>query len=241
MAKKLGSGKCVHCGEYAEKRTWDHVFPKGWYPEDSPPDIEKWKIPCCKKCNAEYGSLEEDLGIRIAFCVGPDAPNAKGIYHKALSAMDASKGRNKEDRIRRAKKRDRYFGLILKGDAISQEEVYPGLEDKWNRPSEEQTALRIYAHELERIVNKIIKGIVFIEDNRFLETSTEIEHLVVSAEDAKPLEELLSKYGSRHSREPGIEVVRAAAPEYGVSTIYKISIWGQWILYASVRNDPPNP
>lgn len=233
MAKQPGPGRCVHCGDYVEKRTWDHVFPKGWYPEDSPTDIEKWKIPSCKKCNSEYGSLEEDLGIRIVFCIGPDAQNAKGIYRKALRSMDASKGRKMKDRILRAKKRDRYLELIMKGN-IPQEGIYPGFEDKWNRPREDQTAIRIYVHELERIVNKIIKGIVFIEDNRFLDASTEIEHLVVSDEAAKPLEELLHKYGSRHEREPGIEVIRAVAPEDGVSALYKISIWKQWVLYASV-------
>ena len=139
-----------------------------------------------------------------------------------------------KDRIRRSKKRDRYLGLMMKGEAITQGRVYPGFEDKWNRPREDQTAFRIYVQELERIVNKIIKGIVFIEDSRFLDTSTEIEHLVVSDEEARPLEELLGKYGSRHSREPGIEVIRAVAPEDGISAFYKISIWGRWISYASV-------
>jgi len=234
MAKQPGPGKCVHCGEYSEKRTWDHVFPKGWYPEDTPPDIEKWKIPTCKKCNAEYGILEEDLGIKIAFCIGPDAPNGKGIFRKALRSMDASKGRNMKDRIRRAKKRDRYLGLTMKGNAIPQGGVYPGFEYKGDCPREGQTALLIYAHEFERIVDKIIKGTVFIEDNQFLDSSTEIQHLVVSDEEARPLEELLSKFGTRHSREPGIEVVRAITPEDGVSALYKISIWGQWVLYASV-------
>ncbi len=234
MARNPGPGRCVHCGVDAQIRTWDHVFPRGWYPENTPQDIEKWKIPACKKCNAEYGSLEEDLGIRIALCIGPDAPNAKGIYEKALRSMDASKGKNMKDCIRRAKKRDRYLGMMLRGDSIPQDGVYPGFEDKWDRAPADQIALRIYVHELQRIVEKIIKGVVYIEDHRFLDTSKEIEHLVVSGEGARPLEELFNKHGTRHSMEPGIEVLRVIAPEDGISALYKISIWGHWIMYASL-------
>ena len=80
MAKSPGPGRCVHCGKEVHVRTWDHVFPQSWYPEDSPPNIEKWKIPSCKVCNLEYSQIEEDLFITLALCIGRDAPNAKGMY-----------------------------------------------------------------------------------------------------------------------------------------------------------------
>jgi hypothetical protein len=199
-------------------------------------DIEKWKIPVCKPCNAEYGALEEDLGIRIALCIGPDAPNAKGIYKKALRSMDASRGRNMKDRIRRAKKRDKYLGMLIKGPSVPETAVYPGFEEKWGRPAEERIALQIYVHELQRIVEKIIKGFVFIEDGRFIDSNIEIKHHPIHHSETFPLEELLEKYGVKHARGPGIEVIRIVTPEDGVSAIYKIVVWGQWIMYASVMH-----
>lgn len=234
MPRKPRPGKCVHCLKETTVLTWDHVFPKGWYPEDTPPNVEKWKIPACKSCNAEYGMLEEDLGIRIAFCIGPDAPNAKGIYEKALRSMDASYGRHMKDRIRRAKKRDKYLGMLMKGPSVPDSAVYPGFEEKWGRPPEERIAVQIYVHELQRIVEKIIKGIAFIEDGRFINSNMEIEHHPAHHSAAAPLDELLVKHGVKHSRAPGIEVIRAVTPEDGISAIYKIIIWGQWMMYASV-------
>ena len=234
MAKKLGPGRCVHCGIEVSQRTWDHVFPRGWYPEDSPKDVEKWKIPACRQCNASYGLIEEELGIIIPLCLGPDAPNAKGMYEKALRALDPSQGRNFKDRLRREKKRQRILQEMIKGNAIPDEGAYPGLEERWGRPKQDQAALRVDAEYLRRVVEKIIKGITYIEDNRYLDARTEIEHHVVAGEGAEPIEQVLARYGITHSREPGIEVMRAVTPDDGISSLYKITIWGQFVMYASV-------
>lgn len=238
MAKKLGPGKCVHCGTDVPERTWDHLFPQGWYPEDSPKDVEKWKVPSCRTCNAEYGRIEEELGIVIPLCLGPDAPNAKGMYQKALRALDPSKGRNFKDRLRREKKRQRILQGLIKGNEIPTEATYPGLHERWGRPNEDQVALHVNASHLRRVVEKLVKGIAFIEDGRYLDGQTEIEHYVVAKEGAAPIEEVLAQFGKAHSREPGIEVVRAVTPDDGVSALYKITIWGQFVMYASVLREP---
>ena len=181
--------------------------------------------------------LEEDLGIRIAFCVGPDAPNAKGIYEKALRAMDASQARNKKDAIRRAKKRDKYLRMMMKNPQVPDTAVYPGFEEKRGRPPEERIALHICVHELQKIVEKIVKGIAFVEDGRLIDASMEIQHHPVHGSATGPLNDLLERFGSTHSRGPGIEVVRAVTPEDGVSAMYRINIWGQWVMYASVMQN----
>ena len=65
------SNQCVIClknfndsieGDF---RTKEHVFPKSWYPESTPNDLEKWKVPSCKRCNNEYSFYEQDLLIRL--------------------------------------------------------------------------------------------------------------------------------------------------------------------------------
>jgi len=232
--KKLSPGVCVHCGRHVERRTWDHVFPRGWYPDDTPQDLEKWKIPTCRPCNAEYGQIEEELGIVIPLCLGPDAPNAKGMYRKALRALDPSAGRNYKDKLRRQQKKEKLLGAMLKGDQIPSEGAYPGLEERWNRLKSDQIALLVPAKHLERLVEKIVKGITYLECGRVLDSQAEIEHHVVSSAGAAPIESILAAHGEVHSREPGIEVTRAVAPEDGVSALYKIVIWGEFVLYASV-------
>jgi len=231
---KLGPGRRVHCGMVVPNRTWDHVFPRGWYPEDTPRNLEKWKVPACLRCNAEYGRIEEELGILIALCIGPGAPNAKGMYRKALRSMDPSRGRNFKDRVRREQKRQKVLQRLIKGRAIPDEGAYPGLEERWGRPREEQLAVHVPSAHLHRLVEKIVKGIAFIEDGRYVDSSAEIKHHVITQEGAEPLLQLLQRHGKIHSRAPGIEVLRAVTPEDGVSAIYKMTIWGQLVMYASV-------
>jgi hypothetical protein len=37
----------LRLGIRVAERDWDHVFPISWYPDTTPPDLEKWKIPSC--------------------------------------------------------------------------------------------------------------------------------------------------------------------------------------------------
>lgn len=57
MAKNPDKGKCVHCLTDPVDRNWDHMFPKSWYPDTTPENLEKWQIPSCIACNARYGKL----------------------------------------------------------------------------------------------------------------------------------------------------------------------------------------
>ena len=84
MAKRPPAGKCVHCLKYSDNLTWDHVFPQAWYPDTTPPNIEKWKIPSCPRCNREYGKLEEDLLWRLGLSVDPKDQKSLGITNKVL-------------------------------------------------------------------------------------------------------------------------------------------------------------
>ena len=77
MAKRPEPGKCIHCLVEFEKLNWDHVFPESWYPDTTPNDLYKWKIPSCIKCNDDYGRIEKDLMIRIGLCLNPGNPSSK--------------------------------------------------------------------------------------------------------------------------------------------------------------------
>ncbi len=234
MAHKPPPGICVHYLKMAQKRNWDHVFPQGWYPYTTPLNLEKWKIPTCKNCNDEYGKIEDELGIILSACFDQTSSQASGIWKKTLRALDPSQGKNERDRKARDSKRKKLLGSLLKGDEIPDYGIYPGLGERWKRPVSEQTALYVPAKHLEKLVEKIVKGLAFINDNQLLDTQTEIEHLVVNEEGAQVIEKVLEKFGEEYSKGPGVNVIRAITPDDGVSALYKITIWGELIMYASV-------
>lgn len=226
----------MHCLKTFDKRNWDHVFPLGWYPDSTPPNIEKWKIPSCKKCNDDYGKMEDDLGLTLSLCVDPTSREGSGIFEKTVRALDPSQGKTKKDRRARARRKEQLTRKALSGEEIPEGGVYPGYEEKWSRDRKDQIAIPIPVNSMNRLVEKIIKGITYIESGRLVDENAEIEHHVVNEDVADRFEELLSRFGIRHSRGPGIEVVRAVTPEDGISAIYKITIWGQLVMYASIVN-----
>src|SRR5258707_602015 len=80
MAKK--TGKCVHCLKDNVELTSDHMFPKAWYPDATPKDLEKWQIPSCLDCNQRYGKLENDLLGRVALTLDAKNPLLPGLLKR---------------------------------------------------------------------------------------------------------------------------------------------------------------
>lgn len=238
MARKPGPGICIHCLKEVPKRNWDHVFPQGWYPDTTPQNLEKWKIPTCKRCNDEHGQIEDDLGLILSTCINPKSAHASGIWAKTLRALDPSQGKSEKDKRARARKKDELLGMIQRGDEIPNQGIYPGLGERWGRPREEQTALLVPARHLQKLAGKIVKGLAFIEDRQLIDTNTDIEHHVVNEEGAAEIEDVLKRFGKAYSRGPGIEVIRAVTPEDGISALYKITVWGEVVLYVSVLRKP---
>ena len=90
--------RCVYCLRSVQEATEDHVIAQSWYPESTPENVEKWKVPSCRPCNTRYSKLEDDLKIRLAFCVDPSNPAAQGVYERARRALDPHMGKNPTDR-----------------------------------------------------------------------------------------------------------------------------------------------
>lgn len=235
MAKPPGSGRCVHCLRHFDERNWDHVFPKSWYPDTTLPNIEKWQIPTCKVCNSAYGRLEEDLIVRLALCLDPEASESAGVIDKALRSIDPFQARDRRDRKARQSRRDRLFNELITGDQISTKGIYPNFGERWSRPTSEQVAIHISVESVRRLSEKIVRGIVFLEDQVLIEPPFSIEFYALTDEDAAPVVEALAKFGQTYAREPGIEVKRVVAPEdEGHPTLFSIAIFGRFKMYAAV-------
>ncbi len=234
MARKPGSGKCVHCLKETSKRNWDHVFPRSWYPDTTPNNIDKWKIPSCKPCNDKYGRLEEELGHLLSFVIDPRRKEARGIYKRMVRAYQPKYAKNDKDRRMREKKQAKLLTMIVRGDKIPTKGIYPGLEERWNRPPSERIAFKIPEKFIARIAEKIVRGITYIESGKFIGPDYEIQHYVVKPSDAIEYEQSLAKYGQILTRGPGLKLHRAVTAEDELSSINKITIWGEFIIYVSV-------
>jgi AbiV family abortive infection protein len=85
--------RSVHCLKPLEKKTKDHVFPSSWYPETTPPNVQRWTVPSCAECNGKFGEMEKELFIRAAICVGPIKGEAAGLSQKAVESMGGGRVR----------------------------------------------------------------------------------------------------------------------------------------------------
>lgn len=234
MAKRPPDGKCVHCLRDHVPRTWDHVFPESWYPNSTPANLYKWQIPACRECNKAYGEMEQDLLIRIGLCIDPDQPGAAGVTEKVLRSLDPRSARGERDRRAREAKRNKILKGLLSGDQIPAESIYPRFGEKWGRPRELQTAVTIPAKSVRKLTEKIVRGILYLEDEKFIEAPWSIDFYALHDEAAAPIISLLDRFGKEYAREPGIVVRRAVASEDGISSILSIEIWNMLIMYAAV-------
>jgi len=89
------------------------------------------------------------------------------------------------------------------------------------------------------IAAKIVRGIFYIEDQKFIEPPYVIEFhtFVPNDEVAVQFEAWLTQYGIIYSREPGLVVHRAVTPEDGLTSLFKITFWEQLSMYATVTRE----
>lgn len=240
MAKRPPPGRCVHCLGYFDELTWDHVFPEAWYPETTPPNIEKWKIPSCWICNQLHSKSEGGLLIRLGLCVAPDDPNSAGIVEKALRSMNPEYGKNERDSAARTALRQKILKELLEDDNIPYEAVYPGFGPQPGVHDKARVAVKISATSIRRLIEKIVRGITYIEDNSFIEKPFTVQLYTLTDESAAPLKAMLDSYGTLYEKGPGITVVRAVVPEDQTTAMYAIEIWGRLKGYAFIVMDEDN-
>lgn len=237
MAKRKppNIGKCVHCLLDNLPRNWDHVFPESWYPDSTPENTSKWIVPSCYKCNNEYGQLEQDLMMRLACSIDSQLAQASGIYPKVLRSLSSSSAKNLLDAKHREARKNKLLSKLMHGADIPKNGIYPGLGERWGRPLNEQVALTISKVSVERLCEKIIRGIYYIEDNKFIEPPYKVIVHALTDIDALEFNSCLDQFGLEYKK-PGILIKRAVTGEDGVSGLASIRIWGILKMYAIIDN-----
>ena len=170
----------------------------------------------------------------LSLCVNPNIPQSSGIYKKLVRAFDPSCGKNEKDRKAREKKRSALRQKLMHGEEIPDHGIYPGLDAKFDLPKEEQMAVPVPASYFERLGEKIVRGVTYIESGLFIDPQFSIKTHIVNEHGAVGFEEALHKFGQSLSCGPGIAVNRAMMEEDKIAGIYKITIWQEFILYLTV-------
>jgi hypothetical protein len=236
MARKPDPGRCVYCLQFHNELTWDHVFPKSWYPDTTPENIEKWKVPACLPCNKDYGKIEEDLLIKVGLCIDPKNYRGAGIGFKAVRALRADYGKNDKDANLRKQKMEKIFREAKHGKDVPDKEVYPGFEYRGENINEKMWLL-LENEKMKKLTEKIVRGIMFIGNNTYIEDPY---HIYFHAYNFDVLRNILENVYAGpfevFDRPPGLVVLRAIAVEDKMSGIYLIDIWGQFFCTAIVHN-----
>ncbi len=80
---------CVHClAAPAEEK--DHVLPRSWYPDGTPPTIQRLTAPSCKACGARLKKAEEQTALALMCARGFDKDHvaALGVYDRVRATWD---------------------------------------------------------------------------------------------------------------------------------------------------------
>jgi hypothetical protein len=233
MSRPPGPGQCVHCYETVETRNWDHVLPVSWYPDSTPTNMEKWKVPSCANCNKEYGKLERELLGTIGLCLDASDPEISSVVDKALSGIDPERASCRKDRRAREREREKLLGKIQRIKEVPEESVYPNFEAR--RDGEEYITLPVPKDGIERMARKIVKGVLYKERGMFLDDGYVINTYVLHDVAAQEIVNLISKNGEELNRGAGLSVVRATLPDDPRSGLYAITVWKKLKFYAVVE------
>jgi hypothetical protein len=121
--------------------------------------------------------------------------------------------------------------LVRRG--IPRESVFPGFgPEEW--PDEPHLVIPVPKRAIDRLVEKIVRGITYVEDGALIEDTHVIEPRYMHEDSAGLLHEQFARFGKRFERKPGLVIERCVSPEDGVSSMYRIEIWGRLRVYAFV-------
>jgi len=235
MAKRFGSGQCIHCRKYVNQLTSDHVFPQSWYPDTTPLDLEKWQAPACGTCNAEHGKIERRLLQRLALGTDPWVPGAVGIGEKALRSFDPHVAKSDKDRKARELARDKVADEFIRIPALPAEGVLPNIGTVHDRGIKGHLVTEVNFAEVECVMRKIVRGITFVTTGEVLTEKYNIE--VLSPDDHANLPDFLwNTRCETFERPPGLRVDRHSVDDDRFAAFFRIFLWERYEFCAFVLN-----
>jgi hypothetical protein len=195
--------------------------------------LEKWKFPACKRCNREYGRLEEQLRLLLAACLDPKADAAAGIWAKALDSINPEKARDPLDAIKRRSARKRFLKRVKEADPSWGNDALPEIHA--DRPKG-GLALLVPADDTHRFIEKLVRGTVYLTERRYIEQDQEVTVSVLRPEDSEPIVSLLEQFGELYERGPGIRIRKAVAHDARTNSLFVFDIWDQFRFHGALMD-----
>lgn len=229
--------RCVHCLREFEGTTKDHAFPKSWYPDTTPEEVQRWTVPSCLECNNRLSKLEQDLLIRMGLCVDPTLWAARGISAKALRSLGVGVDRELPEReaTRRLAKKQSILARLQRY-ALEQmgAHVLPGFGPYEGVPAEAQAVVLVPAEELTRVTEKIIRACEYkLGRDRYIEPPYELQVFFPVQEGIDNMRGYLANAEATELG-PGLEIRRGAAGDDPLTVLYRLHIWGALTTFGSV-------
>jgi hypothetical protein len=121
--------------------------------------------------------------------------------------------------------------------SVPEQSIYPGFDHRRFAVGETTAGVRIPKRSLERLTQKICRGIFWIADRKFVEPPYRISFYAMHEAAATPIVELLREFGREYARGPGLTVWRASANDHAWESMFSIEVWGQLKMYAYVSDE----
>ena len=230
------NGKCIHCLAVTDRVTADHVFPRSWYPDDTPESVQRPTAPSCGECNNRLSRIEQELLVRLGLCVHPFAQKASGIAAKALRSIGIRAGElsDKEAMIR-AKQKEKIMAELMTWEQIGGKPgILPGFGVHPEAPPETQMAVRVSHASLVALAEKIVRGMEYVIRQRYVEPPYRISTFFIEADAAQVIGRTVLSGAQTEHFGPGLRIRRREAVDDPNVVIYEIMIWQTLIVHCVV-------
>jgi hypothetical protein len=227
--------RCVHCGQPMAQETRDHVFPKSWYPETTPGEVQRWTAPSCGTCNNKLGGMEKEVFNRLALCVDPRKTEVAGLSAKAMRSLGiGAEDLSPEEAEHRRAQKLKIVGATRPYKAGT--ETLPGLGPHPGFPEDQLLQIDIPADQLREVAKKMVRGCEFVLANRIIEKPYDVGIYFVHEHNVPDILVRAFEGPSANTTHlgPGFSVTRAAAHDEPDAVMYKIIVWGTLVIYAAI-------
>lgn len=238
MSKTRSKERCIHCLKI-EERTDDHILPKSYYPTSVPGKVKnQWVAPACQKCNNDLGKAEEELLTLFGLCLNCRTDNispTSSISQKVLQSLNPQAARDERERkIREARSRKILQSIFpTKGSTNG---IFPNFGYHAGWVPEGQRGVLIPADLPEKVGRKLIKGIEYKIDGRYIDNSFDLNVYFCHEDTICDVISLIRKNGQKHTIAPSFEFYRVAFERRYF--LYEIRIWDKFVIYGSMMKKP---